>query len=200
MIMKKFRITIAIVLSSSLLLFTACEKDNNEPDALESFTVQIDATSYSDWVFFSFDDGAEVTVSDPQNDTSWDIGLKRNHFKTNSGTSGSGSGGAYDGGVVDFDIFSIAPTDGYTVDTSIDVFDFGTMEYAPEPGNTLLETWGEFTEDMPPTLVPSNKVFVIKTADGKYAKMIVQNYYGNDGSGFVTFTYAYQADGSTRLK
>jgi len=41
---------------------------------------------------------------------------------------------------------------------------------------------------------------VVKAADGKYAKMIVQNYYGTDGSGFVTFTYAYQADGSTNLK
>lgn len=198
--MKNFRITLSLILFSSLLLFTACEKDNNKPGALESFTVQIDASSYTDWVYFSFSEGAEVNVSDPQTDTSWDIALKRNHFKTNSGTSGSGNGGAYDAGVVDFDTFSEAPEDGYTVDTSIDVFNFGTMTEAPEPGNALLETWGEFTDDMPPTLVPSDKVFVVKAADGKFAKMIVQNYYGADGSGYVTFTYAYQADGSVRLK
>ena len=74
------------------------------------------------------------------------------------------------------------------------------MEYNAEPGNTLLETWGEFTDDMPPTLVPSNKVFVVKTADGKYDKIIVQNYYGTDGSGYVTFTYVFQPDGSVNLK
>lgn len=198
--MRNYRIKLALLLFSSVLIFASCEKDDNDPLKLEAFTVQIDATSYTDWVFFSFSTGDEVTVADPQTSSDWDIGIKRNHFKTNSGTSGNGNGGAYDAGVVDFDTYSEAPASGYTVDTSIDVFNFGTMTETPEPGNALLETWGEFTDEMPPTLVPSDKVFVIKTADGKYARIIVQNYYGANGSGYVTFTYAYQPDGSTNLK
>lgn len=197
--MRHFRFKLALLLFSSVLILASCEKDDNDPDKLESFTVIVDARSYTDWVYFSFSAGNEVDVLDPQASTGWDIGIKRNHFKTNSGTSGSGSGGAYDAGVVDFGAFSEAPESGYTVDTSIDVFDFDLKEYIPEPGNTLLETWGEFTDVMPPTLVPTDKVFVVKAADGRYAKMIVQNYYGADGSGFVTFTYAFQPDGSTNL-
>lgn len=198
--MKHFRFKLAFLLLSSVLIFASCEKDDNDPDKLDSFTVIIDATSYTDWVYFSFSTGDEVSVTDPQTSSDWDIGIKRNHFKTNSGTSGAGNGGAYDAGVVNFDTLSEAPEAGYTVDSSIDIFDFASMEYEAEPGNTLLETWGEFTDDMPPTLVPTDKVFVLKAADGKYAKMIVQNYYGTDGSGYVTFTYAFQADGSTNLK
>lgn len=197
--MRHFRFKLTLLLFSFVVILSSCDKDENDPTKLESFTVIVDATSYTDWVYFSFSAGDEVAVADPQTSADWDIGIKRNHFKTNSGTSGNGNGGAYDAGVVDFDTFSQAPADGYTVDTSIDVFDFGTMEYSPEPGNTLLETWGEFTDDMPPTLVPSDKVFVVKAADGSYAKMIVQNYYGAEGSGYVTFTYAFQADGSTNL-
>jgi hypothetical protein len=198
--MKNFRIKIALLLFSSLLIFGGCDKnDDNDPAKLEAFTVMVDATSYTEWVFFSFSEGIEVSVSDPMASANWDIGIKRNHFRTNSGTSGNGAGGAFDAGVVDFDSYSEGPGTGYTEDDSIEVFSFANMEYASEPGNAVLETWGEFTDENPPTLIPASKVFVVKTADGKYAKIIIQNYYSTDGSGHVTFTYTYQADGTTNL-
>lgn len=191
---------ISLVLFASFFIFVGCDKkENSETGKLDVFTVLIDATSYSDWIYFSFAEGGEVSIVDAQTSSDWDLGLKRSYFKTNSGTSGGETGGAYDAGVVDFDTFIDAPTDGYTIDSSIEVFDFVSKEYISEPGNALLGTWGEFTQDMPPTFIPSNKVFVIRTADGKYAKMIVQNYYGTGGSGYITFSYAYQADGTTNI-
>ncbi|MDA3952507.1 MAG: HmuY family protein [Bacteroidales bacterium] len=199
--MKNFKIKNAIMIIATVIIFGACEKDETvDPVALESVTVMVEATSYYDWVYFSFTTGDIVEVTDPATSTSWDIGLKRNHFSTNSGSSGNGAGGAFDAGVVDFDTYFEAPETGYTVDDSIQAFDFAIMTYVSSAANTVLETWGTFTEEQPPTLEPSNKVFVVKTAEGNYVKMIVQNYYGTEGSGYITFKYVYQPDGSTNLK
>ena len=139
-------------------------------------------------------------ITDPATSTSWDLGFLRNHVRTNSGSSGSGQGGSYDAGMTDFDAFTEVSESGYVVDDSIPAFDFAIMQYVSLAASTVLETWGTFTEEQPPTLELSNKVYAIKSADGKYAKIIFLNYYGTDGSGFVTFKYVYQADGSINLE
>jgi hypothetical protein len=55
----------------------------------------------------------------------------------------------------------------------------------------------------------AGKVIVLKTADGKYAKMEILSYYKDapapvnplrDIARYYTFQYVYQPDGSTRLK
>lgn len=198
--MKNFKFKNAILIIVALLLLSACEKDeDNNSGNLEAVTTMVEAISYTDWVYYSFSEGAEVSVSDSKTSTNWDIGLMRNHFRTNSGSSGIGSGGALDVGVVDFDSYLEAPETGFTVDDTIQAFDFSTMSYLPVAANTVLETWGTFTEAQPPTLVPSNGIFVVKTADGKYVKMIVQNYYGTEGSGYITFKYVYQPNGTAKF-
>jgi len=121
----------------------------------------------------------------------------RYHLKTNSGTSGKGQSGVIDMGDVDFSEVTAAPTDGYTVDDSVAYAgNGGTTTYSVNP---VLETWATM-EGMPPTFVPSDHIFVVKTADGKYVKLWLKNYYNDEGvSGFITFKYFYQADGSTDL-
>ena len=57
--------------------------------------VDIDASSYTEWVYFSFSTGEIVDVEDYENSSDWDLGVMRNHFRTNSGQSGNGFGGAY---------------------------------------------------------------------------------------------------------
>ena len=199
--MKNFRFKNVMMIIVALTIFSACDKDdNNDSEKLEAVTVLVDATSYTDWVYYSFSENTEVVVTDPATSTNWDIGLMRNLFRTNSGSSGNGDGGALDAGVVDFDTYVLAPETGYVVDDSIQAFDFATMEYSGVAANTVLETWGTFTEEMPPVLEPGNNVFVVKTAVGNYAKIIVQNYYGTEGSGYITFKYLYQPNGSTKLE
>ncbi|PIE88342.1 MAG: hypothetical protein CSA04_02390 [Bacteroidetes bacterium] len=45
-----------------------------------------------------------------------------------------------------------------------------------------------------------SEIFVVKTADGKYAKVWLKDYFNADGeSGHVTMKYSYQPDGSTKL-
>lgn len=202
--MKNFRFKNAILIIAAVIMFSACEEDeNNNPVALEAVTEQVAATSYTDWVYYSFSEGTLVDVTDPKTETNWDIGLRRNHFSTNSGSSGNGAGGVYNAGVVDFDTYFEAPETGYTVDDTVQNMDLTTIPFPTTysiAGNTVLETWGEFTDAQPPTFIPSNNVFVVKTADGKYVKMIVLNYYGTDGSGNITFKYVYQPDGTAKLE
>ena len=64
--------------------------------ALSDYTlVEIDATSYSEWVYFSFTSGEIIEIEDPSSSNQWHLGIMRNHFRTNSGQSGNGIGGAY---------------------------------------------------------------------------------------------------------
>lgn len=199
--MKNFRLKSVIVIFAALIIFSACEKDDTEDsNKLESVTDIVAATSYTDWVYYSFSEGKTIEITDPKTSTSWDIGLLRNHIRTNSGSSGNGEGGAYDAGTINFDTFIEAPETGYAIDDSVQAFNFATMQYSPVAANSVLETWGTFTDAQPPVLEPSNKVFVIKTAEGKYVKIIVLNYYGTEGSGYITFKYTYQPDGSRKLE
>ena len=198
--MKKIKLRSFIMVIAAIFALQACDKENNDPIVLEVVTTIVEATSYTNWVYYSFSEDTIVDVIDPENSTNWDIGLMRNHIKTNSGTSGNGDGGAYDAGVVDFDLLLVSPETGYVVDDSVPAFSMITMEYSNIAANSVLETWGAFTEDTPPVFELTNNVFVIKTPLGNYAKVIFLNYYGTEGSGYITFKYLYQPDGSTTLE
>jgi len=184
----------------TVIFITGCEEDSPvEPNAPEGFgkELTIDASGKTNWVYFSFSKGEVVTVTEPAKSTAWDLGLQRYHVCTNSGTSGKGQGGAIDMGDVDFAEIKMAPAEGYTVDDSVAYAGHGgTTTYSFNP---VLETWATM-QGMPPTFVPSDHIFVVKTADGKYVKLWLQNYYSDEGtSGFITLQYFYQADGSTDL-
>ena len=188
----------AIVL---LIAFSSCKKNEGDDDnKLKPVTTLVDATSYTDWVYYSLSENRIVEVSDPSTSTSWDIALMRSHFRTNSGTSGNANGGVFDAGVVNFNTYTQAPEAGYIVDTIIQVFNVNTMEYRSVSANEVLEYWGSLSDNMPPTFTPNNKVFALKTASGKYAKISILSYYGTGGSGYITFKYLYQPNGSRILE
>ncbi len=204
--MKQTNTTVRFLINPLLLslvlgvfLFTACENDDPVGPSSEGVgdELTIDASSKTDWVYFSFSSGETVTVDEPNNSTDWDIRLKRYHLSTNSGTSGSGQGGAIDMGEIAFDDLIKAPTTGYTVDDSVAYEGHGgTTMYSVNP---VLETWATM-EGMPPTFVPLNHTFCVKTADGKYAKVWFKSYYDAEGvSGHITLQYYYQPDGGPSL-
>ena len=52
----------------------------------------------------------------------------------------------------------------------------------------------------PPTYTPSDYVFIVRTASGKYAKLKAKSFYDDEGkSGIYSFEYAFQPDASTNL-
>jgi hypothetical protein len=53
------------------------------------FETNIDAASYTNWVYYNFETGQEVSVADPASDSIWDIALQRFVVKLNGGASGN---------------------------------------------------------------------------------------------------------------
>jgi len=186
---------IIIVFAFTVLIIAGCEEDNPvKAVKVEGFgkELTINATGSTEWVYLSFAKGEVVTVTDPYNSTDWDLRVKRYHIGTNSG-----KGGAVDMGDVNFTAVIQAPAEGYVVDDSLSFESHsGVTKLSVNP---TLETWAAM-EGMPPTFVPSNHIFAVKTANGKYVKLWLKSYYNDEGtSGYVSLQYYYQADGSKNL-
>jgi hypothetical protein len=188
-----------IILAVAIVL--SCEDNDNNDENLTKNTIVIESTSYTDWVYFSFEQGDVVSITDPKTSLDWDLAFLRNHMRTNSGTSGSGQGGVYDAGQISFEELNEAVSEGYTIDDSISISDPNDptrQNMINVAGNTVLEEWGNFDfTSMPPLFIPADHIFVILSATGKYAKIWLKSYYGTDGSSAnITMDYIYQSDGS----
>ena len=62
-----------------------------------------------------------------------------------------------------------------------------------------MEKWFSYSY-LANVLVPKPLVYLVRTHDGKYAKMHILSYYcANKSAGCLTFEYVYQGDGSHRL-
>jgi hypothetical protein len=199
--LKKSISLLIIILAVAIVI--SCEDDDNNENLLTKAVV-IESTSYTNWVYFSFEQEDVVSITDPKTSLDWDLAFLRNHMRTNSGTSGSGQGGAYDAGQINFDELTEAVAEGYTVDDSISISDPNDptrQNMIKVAGNNVLEGWGNFDlTSMPPLFIPADHIFIIKTAAGKYAKIWLKSYYGTDGSSAnITMDYIYQADGSQKF-
>ncbi|PIE87499.1 MAG: hypothetical protein CSA01_00395, partial [Bacteroidetes bacterium] len=165
-------------------------------------TKTFDARAYDKWVYFSFDKGEEVEITDFQNSMEWDIAFHRFDVRVNCGTSGPGQGGSISMGQVNFDAVKTAPTEGYSLNDSISIIteEGNWTNPVTVPGDTIVGKWLYFTGP-PPQYNITNDIYVIKTAEGKYSKIWLKDYYNdNSQSGFVTMQYFYQKDGSTTLE
>ena len=158
--------------------------------------VEIDASSYTNWVYFSFSTGQVVDIDDPQNSNEWDLGLMRNHFRTNSGLSGSALGGAYVDSTAtwtdSWELITEVPSDAiFYTDGMLDtIYDLSTHEFSEAPGSLVLETWGWVDLDNNYQFNYNNFIFFIRTANGEYVKFWPYSYYNDqDVSGHISIAY-----------
>ncbi len=163
----------------------------DEPIGLEAHTFTIDATNEEEWTYFSFKTGDVVEVADAVNSEEWDIGFQRTKVKLNGGISGPGMGSAVMLTDTTFEDVTVAPEEDYQSDTE------DTLAVVPQSE----KGWYIYTG--PPThwILPlEDRVFVVKAADGTFAKIRFIGYYKDNenkqDSGFVTFEYVHQSDGS----
>ena len=159
--------------------------------------VDIDASSHTDWVYFSFTNEEIVDIEDPQNSNVWDLGLMRNHFRTNSGLSGSGLGGAY------VDSTAVWSSENWNSMTEVPegatfspdgmlntIYDLETHEFSESPGSLVLETWGWVDIDNNYQFNYNNNLFILRTSEGEYVKFWPYSYYAENGSsGNISIAY-----------
>ena len=158
---------------------------------LDAVTFTIDATNRETWAYFSFAKGDVLEVVDPENSMNWDLGFQRTNVKLNGGVSGAGKGSSVMLKYVEFEGVKEAPADGYVADTA-DTF---AIVAQSEQG------WYIYTGPPNHWILPLEKrVFVVQAADGTFAKVRFIGYYkdnkNKEDSGFVTFEYVHQPDGS----
>lgn len=126
---------------------------------------------------------------------SWDIAIHRYDVKTNGGSGIETS-------ATEIVQLTVIPTDGYVADEEIGTIMVDNTQmtskkigYATGYVNKSLSKWMNVDiNNMPPTYTTSGKVYVMKTAAGKYAKIKFTDYT-NDANvkGHITFDYVYPA-------
>jgi len=213
--MTKFKLTTVLFLAA-ILSITACKKDEeNNDDNTDSSTLKTGTVTLSksemykdDWVYFSFASGKEVNGIDSTNfnsRTDWDIAFHSRLGRTNGGNSGVGNAGVFDTEITDYSSIIHVDTNLLMSDTTVQLITgIGNMgpTYKTVAGNTTFDSAFDvdYTQH-PPTYTATKNTFVLRTADGKYAKIQIQSYFDEYGkSGHITFKYAYQTNGSTDLK
>ena len=213
--LKQIMVLVTLCLLSTC--FVACGSDDPEPEPTpapapepepepetpaepKSFSFVSTSTAANEWVYFSFEKGDSVAIdkANAAKDKTWDIAFQRFYIRTISGTAGEGHGGALDTNETAFDKVTKVPTEGFIVDTDIEMMTV-MGKFETRPANTAFQVlehpvWAWFDAPTGDMQWHYNKnVFVIKTADGKnYAKIIMQKYKSDDNkSGHITFDYVY---------
>ncbi len=167
------------------------EIKNPEPqevgDALtDTISYVIDASSLEGWTYFDFSTGSIVKVPD-QSSLDWDLGFKRALIISNGGEANSkGMSGVVKFENAELDSIQEAPESGYAVDVRVN---------PTETENPAFRKWYEYSY-MTHILKPKKNVYIIRTADGKYAKMQILKYTCGQLAGCYSIKYVYQGNGS----
>lgn len=152
----------------------------------------VDARSQDIWMYFDFSRGSVVSVQHPQTDA-WDLAFRRHTIRTNGGaTNPSGQAALANIGERDFASVTRVPEDATLISDT-------RTRKRPFPYNPVVQKWYNYSY-MANVLAPKPLVYIVRTQDGKYAKMRLLSYYCEGGvSGCLTFEYVYQGNGSTDL-
>lgn len=136
------------------------------------------------YIYFSLATGKEVPAADAKT-KNWDIAFSKTTIATNSGTSGPGEGGAI---VLEkpFDQVGEAPKDGYKTD--------GDAGFAIPGGSG--NSWYKYDMSVHAILPIPGRTLLVKTANGKVAKVEIISYYKGapedaptEESSYYTFRY-----------
>lgn len=204
------------------VLFTACKKDKTiTPADPNAFGVTVNGKIVSvknlpadtivglvsgqpvgvgKYAFFNLRNNTWVPNTDSAS-TNWDLAFSGTTIRINGGTSGTGAGGAFVW-VGAFDNLATVPADSV----------FKTDNY-PSYAITKGSGKGWYSYDGATNLLTPipGRVLVIKTADGKYAKVEILNYYRGGATPsasatdeiktteqrYYSFRYTFQSSGST---
>lgn len=147
-------------------------------------TVTIDARDGDRWTRF---DLARGTISEAGE--RWDLAVKRYRLVVNGGEGFVGTAGVRRM-EAPFEKVVIAPAGGYEA---------SRVTGGGDTVNTALDGWYAYSL-FSHLLEPEPVTFVVRTHDGRYAKLAVLGYYcPGPEPGCLTIEYAYQGDGTRRL-
>ncbi|MBX2841583.1 MAG: HmuY family protein [Flammeovirgaceae bacterium] len=205
---NKFYQIYTVLLLSIFTLISCDESDDPEIIELEVQTAE-DIPANPDgappsYTFFDLDEGIVLAKSD-SNSNKWDLAFSKTTILTNSGISGPGNGGAL---IVDgiFEDLKTVPETGFNEDTE------ESLAIPTGSGSGWYTYTGPTGSPAHAILPVPGKVIIVKTGEGKYAKVeILSIYEGNPDTanaefedlatratyGYYTFRYVVQTEENT---
>ncbi len=207
-----YKVALAIGLSTA---FFSCSKDDNpivvqpltavtvkdiaaDPTSMTSATGQQPVAATGKFALYSLKDNKQIANTDSATNK-WDVGFRGTTIIVNGGPIRAGQGGAYIY-TGTFDELTSVPTSAtFSQDQSATVLAITTGSG---------KGWYNYNQTTNIISPIPGKVFVIRTGDGKYAKMEILSYYQNAPAApdvnsvprYYTFRYLYQPDGSQTFK
>ena len=195
-----------------LLSLSSCDNIYDDPSEMpsnndkENSFSNIDATSYTNWVYIDLNKGTQSTLAyDNTADipADWTIAIHRYDIKTNSGsayrtsyTTLSEVKTAADKGT-----FNMPSAEEFTADEpskiTIDMSHMmdGYIDYADANINKVLGKWLNVdTSSMPPSYTKDSNVYLVRTNSGDvYAIQFTgySNPYQSNTKGFISFNYEH---------
>ena len=156
------------------------------PNLLPTSTIVIDATNEEQWTYFDFSRGKQVKIHDPSS-LEWDLAFRRGKIISNGGaTNKFGKAGLMDLGEVSFDAVENVPLRDFVQDTAT----------RTQTENPVLAQWYKYNY-ITHKLTARKNVYVMSTADGKFAKIQFMSFYCADKQpGCIQMKYAYQDKGT----
>ncbi|MGQ9819806.1 MAG: HmuY family protein [Candidatus Kapaibacteriales bacterium] len=196
-----------LFLFSIVFVFFACSENDSTNNTTPTNTAKIvtvydlpaDTGKKGMFTLFSLKDSSIVANID-SNTIKWDIGFAGTTIITNSGVRGPGNGGAIVLKGVDFNEVKVAPDTGYRIEESLTDLAIPTGS-----GNG----WYIYNPNTHVVSAIPGVVIIIRTAEGKYAKLQIINYWKGNPQNidpyqhkerFYTFRYVYQPDGSKKFE
>ncbi len=175
-----FVIVIGFLLVSSMAPREALEFEPTPSQPVDSTltsvvydTVTMDAHNEVAWLFFDFDRASPVV---PPDTVGWDLAFRRFTIVPAAAVA--------DLGISAFDAVTEAPVDGYVEST-----------FGRDTLNTAIDRWYSYSM-MSHLLEPNGHVYVVRTAESRYAKLELLSYYcPGVVAGCPTFRYVYRPDG-----
>lgn len=152
----------------------------------------VDARSKEVWMYFDFSRASVVAVQDPKTDD-WDLAFRRHAIRSNGGaTNAAGQAALLSLSGQNFEAVKQVPADA-------DFKPDARTTQRPFAFNPVLDRWYNYSY-LSNVLVPKPFVYLLRTQDGKYAKLRILSYYCDGNiSGCITFEYVYQGNGSLQL-
>lgn len=163
---------------------------NNLPADIPVVTTAGKPAHYTDrFTFFSFKTGKTVPNTDSLT-AKWDIGFKGTTIIINGGKLRKGQGGITIGEGTFDQFLTVSDTLNFAVDSE------ESLALQSGSGNG----WYSYSMTTHEILPIKNKILIIKTGEGKYAKVEILSYYKDQDSAnetrYYTFRYNYQPNGS----
>jgi hypothetical protein len=182
---KKIELAPGVALDENSFIPSKIEPQEVGEGLTSVITYTLDASDVEKWTYFDFSKGGIVKDTEI-NSLDWDLAFRRAKILTNSGaTNKNGKGGVKVMESTAFNDVDLVPGSG----------DF-EVDYKPynkaETENPALLKWYDYNF-INHRLDPKPVVYLIRTADGRLAKMRILSFYcREDKAGCYTIQYVYQ--------